>query len=383
LKVISFFSGAGGLDLGFEAEGYETVFACDNFEHACNTLRANLKKPFVFGPPHYSGDINELSTDFIFKKTGLKKGEVDIVIGGPPCQPFSMAAAQRFLKGDDRFKRKGFDCDVKGNLVFSFMKKVIELEPKAFVIENVPGILTIDGGDSIKNIITVLSKYGYTIAEPFILNAEKFGVPQKRQRAFIIGHKGKNPLVMPEGVYKSTNLKELRQLTVADALFDFSYSLPNTEVRTHRPESIERYKTLKFGQREKKGRVDRLDPCLPSKTVIAGGSGGGGRSHLHPYLARTMSPRECARLQTFPDDYIFKGPIGRQFTQVGNAVPPLLAENLARQVLKQFFNINNEGKPFKYGLPCLDLAKANSSLLKWSLQNEDGNLYNDITLEIT
>ena len=92
-----------------------------------------------------------------------------------------------------------------------------------------------------------------------------------------------------------------------------------------------RYLTLDYGARDHLGRVDRLDPSLPAKTVIAGGSGGG-RSHLHPEIPRTLSVRECARLQSFPDDYVFVGPTARQFTQVGNAVPPVLAARLASEI---------------------------------------------------
>jgi DNA (cytosine-5)-methyltransferase 1 len=94
---------------------------------------------------------------------------------------------------------------------------------------------------------------------------------------------------------------------------------------------------LDYGKRDQLGRVDRLTPSRPSKTVIAGGTNGGGRSHLHPEIPRTLSVRECARLQTFPDDYKFIGPTARQFTQVGNAVPPLLAATLATQIAKAFF----------------------------------------------
>jgi Site-specific DNA methylase len=94
---------------------------------------------------------------------------------------------------------------------------------------------------------------------------------------------------------------------------------------------------LNYGERDKLGRVDRLDPLLPSKTVIAGGNSGGGRSHLHPYIPRTLSVRESARIQTFPDNYIFKGAVARQFTQVGNAVPPVLGSQLGTAIVKSFF----------------------------------------------
>ena len=103
-----------------------------------------------------------------------------------------------------------------------------------------------------------------------------------------------------------------------------------------------RYMILEFGQRDKLGRVDRLNPLLPSKTIIAGGTGGGGRSHLHPFIPRTMTVRECARLQTFPDDYVFTGPVARQFTQVGNAVPPLLGYELACAIYNSIYEKKSE-----------------------------------------
>ncbi|MBR5964989.1 MAG: DNA cytosine methyltransferase [Treponema sp.] len=107
--------------------------------------------------------------------------------------------------------------------------------------------------------------------------------------------------------------------------------------RNHKAESIKRYMILGFGQRDKLGRVDRLNPLVPSKTIIAGGTGGGGRSHLHPFIPRTMTVRECARLQTFPDDYIFTGPVARQFTQVGNAVPPVLGYKMACAIYESIY----------------------------------------------
>lgn len=112
----------------------------------------------------------------------------------------------------------------------------------------------------------------------------------------------------------------------------------NHVTREHNAGSIARYMRLEYGGRDHLGRVDRLDPALPSKTVIAGGTKGGGRSHLHPYYPRTLSVRECARLQTFPDSYEFLGPVARQFTQVGNAVPPLLAYKLALALKEALVN---------------------------------------------
>ena len=124
-------------------------------------------------------------------------------------------------------------------------------------------------------------------------------------------------------------------------------------------------------------RVDRLDPRKPSKTVIAGGSGGGGRSHLHPYLARTMSVRECARLQTFPDKFVFLGKNGRQFTQVGNAVPPLLAEVLARRILECEYRIKIKA-PYTFRSPDVSIETADKALLKKSVKEHPELLYSDV-----
>ena len=127
--------------------------------------------------------------------------------------------------------------------------------------------------------------------------------------------------------------------------------IPNHITRKHNAGSVIRYSQLKPGERDHQGRVDRLDPFKPSKTVIAGGLKGGGRSHLHPFAPRTISVRECARLQTFPDNYEFTGTPARQFTQVGNAVPPMLAYYFAlaikEAILSDFLQANQKEQPIK------------------------------------
>lgn len=376
-KIVSFFTGAGGLDLGFEAAGGDVVFACDILPEACESLRKNRPELIVYGPPDYSGDIQELDADLIFEKTKLKTGEVDIVIGGPPCQPFSVAAAQRFLKGDKKFKRKGFKCE-KGNLVFSYLELVLALRPKVFMIENVPGILSLDGGKNIASLTEVFEENGYYVNAPFVLNARDYGVPQSRERAFIIGSVFKKKLSPPQASHSIDQTFFTQPYsTVAQAFYGFNYNLPNAEIRDHKDGSLLRYKTLSVGQREKLGRVDRLDPDRPSKTVIAGGEHGGGRSHLHPFLARTISVRECARLQTFPDDYVFYGKNSRQFTQVGNAVPPLLAEKLASHIFELYFGAK-KAYSGSFELKRNEKIDYSSELLEWSIKNNPELLYNDL-----
>ena len=340
-KVVSLFSGAGGLDIGFEAAGFEVILSSDIMLEACVTLRKNFPNQLIFGPPEHSGDIHDLSGEVIRELTGISTGELDVMVGGPPCQPFSTAAAQRFLKGDKKFKRIGFDSEDKGQLIFRYVDLIMDLRPKCFLIENVPGILTIDKGTGISKVYEVLEEAGYAISVPTVVNAADYGVPQHRKRAFVIGTLSDHPFVFPNQSHTGTDsLFHENHIGCAAALADIPVDCWNHTTRDHAESSLKRYRSLIFGEREKLGRVDRLDPMKPSKTVIAGGTSGGGRSHLHPFLARTLTVRECARLQTYPDSYIFEGSMARQFTLVGNSVPPLIAEVLARAIGEQFFHLS-------------------------------------------
>lgn len=377
-KVFSLFTGAGGLDLGFEAAGFDVVAVSDIMHESCETLRTNRPNLKVFGPPTHSGDIADINSDFIKKETGLKPGEIDVMIGGPPCQTFSMAAAQRFLKSDAKFKRKGFNSE-RGYLVFEYLRLIQEVKPKVFVIENVPGFATIDNGETIKNIKRVLTKVGYTVTGPHLVHTEEYGVPQARRRVIVVGYLGDKSFVFPEPTHshRSNLLTQKQFVTTAQALVSIDTHSKNLETRDHKVESVKRYKTLAFGKREKLGRVDRLDPDKPSKTVIAGGSSGGGRSHLHPFEARTLSVRESAKLQTFPDDFVFVGKTGRQFTQVGNAVPPLLAEIIARAIGEQYFDMQYPSAKLQFSIPEIEPLYATATLRASSHKKHKDLLYND------
>ncbi len=357
MYAVSLFSGAGGLDLGFEAAGFKTILAVDNMPEAVATLKLNRPSLPVFGPPEYSGDVMNLSAEIVFDLSGTRAGEIDIMIGGPPCQPFSVAAAQRFLRTDTNFKRVGFDSKEKGQLIFQYVELIIQLKPRVFLIENVPGILSIDGGSGISVVYERLSEAGYTVSKPWLLNAMNYGIPQSRKRAFVVGTINGIELDPPEQTHFEGGLLGKSHRTVAEALLGVSQVQLNNETRVHKEESIARYANLMPGQREPLGRVDRLDLYKPSKTVIAGGTSGGGRSHLHPLLARTLSVRESARIQTYPDDYEFAGKNGRQFTLVGNSVPPLLAEVLARHIGTKVFGLKYYEPP-KHSLPEIDRESA-------------------------
>lgn len=330
VPIVSFFSGAGGLDLGFEYAGFKHLAAIEINSLFCQTLSANRPDWSVVGPPNYSGDVRNREEIYTaLRLFGVSTPFEGIFVGGPPCQSFSIAANQRFSKDGENFKRVGFSHSEYGDLLFDFIWYVKEFKPRAFLIENVTGLLDLDSGTQLSEALAILSESGYSIAEPTIVNARNYNVPQNRHRLFVIGHRTTNEFVFPASCSEAVPCYKAFEKSIID--------LENHITREHKANSIIRYIDLNYGERDHLGRVDRLNPNLPSKTVISGGTKGGGRSHLHPIYPRTLSVRESARLQTFPDDFVFCGSSARQFTQVGNAVPPLLAFQLARSIYFQIY----------------------------------------------
>lgn len=328
IPIVSFFTGCGGMDLGFEQVGFSQLAAFEFNEIFCRTLRNNRPQWKVFGPPFSNGDVSKFEEVKRDLDGLIQKPFEGVFIGGPPCQPFSIAANQRFSRSGENFKRVGFAHEKNGNLFFDYVRLILEFKPRVFVVENVPGLRDLDGGEQLTAAIELLEDNGYKVNEPTVLNAADYGVPQFRDRLFVIGARAEGDFAFPT---------KTAHVGCAAALRNLPKGVANHETREHKAGSIERYMRLRYGQRDQLGRVDRLDPTLPSKTVIAGGTNGGGRSHLHPEVPRTLSVRECARLQTFPDDYVFLGPTARQFTQVGNAVPPVLAAAIATSVADAYF----------------------------------------------
>lgn len=329
VPMVSFFAGAGGLDIGMEQAGFFHVALFEKNQIFCDTMRHNRPHWPVVGPPTDSGDVSQ--TDEIIgileNKFCLSQGFPGVFTGGPPCQPFSIAANQRFKKTGRGFKRTGYANTVNGMLLFDFGRIILHFMPRVFMVENVSGLIDVDGGAQINAFCKEMARAGYDVNDPLKLRAEMFGVPQFRERVFIVGGRGRwtPPAKWPETIACSS------------VLTDDVSKHQNHQPRNHKIQSILRYRILDFGKRDYEGRVDRLHPYIPSKTVIAGGMKGGGRSHLHPWIPRTLSVRESARLQTFPDNYVFKGAIARQFTQVGNAVPPLLGRQLGESIYQSYY----------------------------------------------
>lgn len=343
LKVVSLFTGGGGLDLGLEAAGFKTIFATDIDEHSCLTLNQNKQKSKEKGGDLFEnafihrGDINDLTSEFIFQSANIKKGELDLLAGGPPCQAFSVFG-----------KRQG-KKDPRGMLAYEYLRLLKNIAPKCFVFENVYGLLTIDNGDVFSELCAQLSNPGNNLnyeLSIFRLNAADYAVPQFRDRVFIIGCLKGGVITEIPKICSPENSDEnpttlLPYRTVDDGLRDLppmGEVLANHIGRKHSDRIKERYSLLSFGERDSKTRINKLNPTRPSYTIIVGSDKGGGKGHVHPYEPREVTPRESARMQTFPDWWEFSGTSRHPIRQVGNAVPPLLSALIGREIKSVLFN---------------------------------------------
>ncbi len=342
LKLVSLFSGGGGLDLGLEAAGFETVFATDIDYHSCITLERGKERASELGLPFLrhatikQADVLALDSAELMKLARIKPGETDLLAGGPPCQAFSVFG-----------KRLGIG-DPRGLLPKQYLRLLADLKPKAFMFENVFGLLTIHGGDTFRELCEQLSNpadgLNYKLSV-YRLNAADFGVPQFRDRVFIIGTKNGKALKEIPALCGGAEESEgsaalLARRTVGDALKTLpplGQKLANHTSRDNSERIVERYKALVHGERDSKTRINKLDPKRPSYTIIVGSDKGGGKGHVHPFEPREVSPRESARMQTFPDWWEFSGTSRHPIRQVGNAVPPILAAVIGREIAHQIF----------------------------------------------
>lgn len=324
------------MDLGLESVGFKTLFATDIDFHSCKTLTEGgersrrLGLPFLADATVVQKDIRELSGLEILKSTGKKPGEISLLAGGPPCQAFSVFG-----------KRKGLE-DPRGTLVYEYLRIISEIQPQAFVFENVYGLLTIENGEIFRDLCKRLEHPGkglkYTISF-FRLNAADYCVPQSRDRVFIVGTRNGEKI---DGIQKICG-KNVSQRTVQDALRSLpkmgAKKIANHTGREHSERIIERYSNLAPGERDSKTRINKLDKNRPSYTIIVGSDKGGGKGHVHPDEPREVTPRESARIQTFPDWWAFSGTSRHPIRQIGNAVPPMLAVSVGRTIAKKVFGI--------------------------------------------
>lgn len=343
--VIDLFSGVGGLSLGFEKKGFDVVLANEYDSSIAEAYTYNHKNTKMI-----TGDIRDLDFEETF---GKYKNKIDVIIGGPPCQGFSQKGKRKTIH-DER------------NFLFKYYIKVVELvKPKYFVMENVPNLLTAENGYFKKKIEELFDKLGYEIQEG-VVNAADYGVPQNRRRAIIIGKLNAPAPQLP--------ISNNKHVSIWDAISDLAFleSGEGQEIQNYKysPKSeyqkLLRENSMKLNNHVATKHTDlaleRLNMIPPNagkevlpkehltKSIYSGtwtrmskneisvtittrfdtpSSG----KFIHPYLNRAITVREAARLQSFPDDFIFIGKKSSQMKQVGNAVPPILASAIADVIM--------------------------------------------------
>lgn len=381
---IDLFAGAGGLSEGLQRAGFRSLYANEIKEIYAQTYALNHPETIVD-----SRDIRLVDAAKIRKKLGLKKGELALLAGGPPCQGFSINAPKRDAS------------DMRNHLFREFIRFVEEFAPQAVLIENVPGLVSYEGGGTLEAILTELENQGYS-ADVKILYAPHYGVPQTRWRTIIIGlrnthdislafpvpfhnaplrvnftsrFKGRNIVALPTGI----NLQKF--ISVVDALDDLPFISPrelsggvksyrfspknefqklvrlgSVGVMNHEASKLSQINLkrlshipiggnwtnipdyllpkgmLKARRSDHTKRYGRIDPNGLASTILTKCDPHWG-AYFHYREERTFSVREAARLQTFPDRYIFAGARVEQYEQVGNAVPPSLAYAIGRSII--------------------------------------------------
>jgi len=364
--AIDLFCGAGGLSEGFSQAGFH-VLAGNDFDQLAGETFARTHKGAEFLP----GPIEDISSQRLLRAAGLRKGELDCLIGGPPCQAFSVYNHQRGLH------------DPRSKLFREYLRIVEDLKPKWLVMENVTGITSVGNGRPVKEISSSLEKLGYEL-EVRVLRAEEYGVPQERRRIFFIANRTGETINWPEVTHGPGRLP---LVTVWDAIGDLPI-LENGEdpgkavayrsaprcsyqvmlragaklVRNHAapklskinlermtfipqggswrdvpvdllPAGMKRARRCDHTKRYGRLRKDGLSCTILTKCDLHWGS------FIHPDQDRVLTVREAARLQSFPDFFEFSGPRTEQYIQVGNAVPPVLGRCVAEAII-----LSTEGK---------------------------------------
>ena len=327
--AIELFAGGGGFALGLERAGIDCALLTDADRFACQTLRNN--RP---GWNVVEGDIREM--DFY-----AYRHRIDIVTGGFPCQAFSVAGKQQGLN------------DPRGQLCYEFVRAIDEIQPRLFVGENVRGLVSHDQGKTLQAICRALTAMGYDLLPPCVLKAIYYRVPQKRERLFIVGVRRGSDLNY-EFPVPQLPVMTLRDALKQGRLYDtdvpvsqghrFSaekqriihHVTPGANWRSLSKALQKRYLKRAFYQPGSHSTYARRiawdEPCLtllcrPSETRM---------DRIHPDEPRPFTVRECARIQTFPDDWVFSGSVTAQYRQIGNAVPVNLAAAIGESIIRCF-----------------------------------------------
>ncbi|EFO1361658.1 DNA (cytosine-5-)-methyltransferase [Escherichia marmotae] len=333
--VLELFAGAGGMALGLEKAGLKSVLLNEIDSHACKTLRKNRPEWNVV-----EGDVSQV--DFTpYRNT------VDVLAGGFPCQAFSYAG-----------KKLGFE-DTRGTLFFEFARAAKEVNPKVLLAENVRGLLNHDDGRTLETIKNIITDLGYTLFEPRVLKAIFYKVPQKRERLIIVAVRND----LADGIDYEWPSSYNKILTLKDALKKgdlYDSDVPESEGQKYPkrkaeilsmvppggywrdlPEDIQKEYMLKsfYLGGGKTGMARRLSWDEPSLTLTCAPAQKQ-TERCHPEETRPLTVREYARIQTFPDDWVFEGPMSAKYKQIGNAVPVNLSFAVGKSVVHLLDKIN-------------------------------------------
>jgi DNA (cytosine-5)-methyltransferase 1 len=355
LKTMSFFSGAMGLDLGLEQEGIHVSLVCEIDKHTRSTILANRPEVALLG------DLAVYSTQHVLEAADLKRSEVDLIVGGPPCQAFSTAGA-----------RRGFN-DHRGNIFLRFIDLILDIQPKYAVIENVRGLLSaplhhrphserghnhqplsVDEmpGGALMHVVNRFEQAGYGVSFN-LYNSANYGVPQIRERVIMICHRGGEKLPYLTPTHSEGGGFGLKPwVSLREAIAD----LPNDDAihATFPEERLRYYRLLKAGQYWKHLPTELQKQALGNSYYAGGGKTGFLRrlawdrpsctlvtspampatDICHPDLDRPLSVQEYKRIQQFPDDWIVSGSVNDQYRQIGNAVPVGLGRAIGRAILQ-------------------------------------------------
>ncbi len=326
---IELFAGAGGLALGLEMAGFNTIFLNEINKDACATIKANR--------PYWNiqeGDVSKIDFTQYY-------GKVDLISGGFPCQAFSYAG-----------KKLGFE-DTRGTLFYQFARAIKEINPKIFLAENVRGLLNHDRGNTVNTIKSIISDLGYKLVEPKVLKAIFYKVPQKRERLFMIGIR--NDLTHNISYNYPSPYKDIMNLgdalkagrlyhTDVESSEGQKYTKRKEEILSHVPpggywrdlsDDLQReyMKGSYFLGGGKTGMARRLSWDEPSLTLTTAPAQKQ-TERCHPDETRPLTIKEYARIQTFPDDWIFRGSLNSIYKQIGNAVPVNLALSVGKSLVK-------------------------------------------------
>ena len=320
LTFVDLFSGAGGITKGFELAGLRGICGMDWFEAAGKTYRRNFKHPFVEGDIK-SADKKKEFYDTV--KKGLKGKPLNLVAGGFPCQGFSMAG-NRIVE------------DPRNSLYKELLEIVTTLQPEFVVCENVVGLRSMLGGRVEEMILNDFSAAGYDM-NVTVLRAADYSVPQKRDRVIFIGNR-----INKINYHPKAFLTPSEYVTTGEAIGDLMTleDIPefNHTPTKHREDMVERMLALEEGKSLYKGYSDAWKKCPWDEASCTIKENHGG-VNVHPKLGRVLTAREMARIQSFPDDFIFEGPKNKQLVQLGNAVPPLLSKAIGLAIRKSYGEI--------------------------------------------